>query len=90
MIDAPIPPTEPIDEVLRSITNINPSIDTNTISQEDGLLSVVEKETFNLAPDQLHAKPPVAPPVKHLQSSKVPSSRIGRLFHYGGALQLAL
>jgi aarF domain-containing kinase len=23
-------------------------------------------------------------PMRHLQSSKVPSSRIGRLFHYGG------
>ena len=36
----------------------------------------------NISPLQVLASPPESE--RHLQSSKVPSSRIGRLFHYGG------
>ncbi|KAF8724473.1 hypothetical protein AX14_008768 [Amanita brunnescens Koide BX004] len=34
--------------------------------------------------DPLHKPPVYSIPARNLQSSKVPSSRIGRLFHYGG------
>ncbi|KAF9449152.1 ABC1-domain-containing protein [Macrolepiota fuliginosa MF-IS2] len=34
--------------------------------------------------EELQPPPPVGVPARTLQSSKVPSSRIGRLFHYGG------
>lgn len=40
-----------------------------------------KSEGSNVLPPALQD---VSVPTQHLQSSKVPSSRIGRLFHYGG------
>lgn len=37
-----------------------------------------------------YAEETQAPPTRNLSSSKVPSSRIGRLFHYGGSIPSTL
>lgn len=52
-------------------------------------LSSIDQPT-EASPTSPTAGPQTADPVtvRHLQSSKVPASRIGRLFHYGGAFKL--
>ncbi|KIL65392.1 hypothetical protein M378DRAFT_526996 [Amanita muscaria Koide BX008] len=59
--------------LIADVRNINSKKDYSTVSEVPPELIALDdtKETYNTLP-------------RNLQSSKVPSSRIGRLFHYGG------
>lgn len=74
----PEPPPE-----LVFVENISPDSPSATDSPVESLLgSLEEPQASSLATDIPRSIPPSE--VRQLTSSKIPSSRIGRLFHYGG------
>ncbi|KAJ7156143.1 ABC1-domain-containing protein [Mycena filopes] len=83
---SPAPPKEssatarptPIPQAEHLAGNIPPA---DPVSVEQDVPAVPPLELERLPSQSLRES---ATPTRHLQSSKVPSSRIGRLFHYGG------
>ncbi|KAG5650397.1 hypothetical protein H0H81_012387 [Sphagnurus paluster] len=68
----PLPTPSPQIKIIEDITREPPNV------------SIEDQTSKEVLEKPIEALEPFITPTRNLQSSKVPSSRIGRLFHYGG------